>query len=281
VGGSFTTVSSALQSITDNDASNPYLIMVGPGTYPEQVTMKSYVDIEGSGVGITIISQDGAKKNTDATVVGASNAELRLLTVRNGGSNASRSVGIYSDGASIVLRSVTVSVDSEIEAVGVWHSNQGTTRIYNSRIHSVRCDSGATVYVNQSQVTNGTTSTGDSAILLSNVYDTDMVPVENITTFEEDTTVTKSLDASHVGIIFTKQNSQANTLTIDLPGAAPENKGWRYTITDIGSANSVVLKKGGSAWGTTGSFSGSIGSYQTVTVVSDGSDWHWISGGGQ
>ena len=46
-GGDFTSIQAALTSITDNSASNKYLVRVGPGTYTETVQMKQYVDIEG------------------------------------------------------------------------------------------------------------------------------------------------------------------------------------------------------------------------------------------
>ena len=47
----FPTVSAALASITDNGPSNRYVIRVAPGTFnePNGITMKDYVEIEGSG----------------------------------------------------------------------------------------------------------------------------------------------------------------------------------------------------------------------------------------
>jgi hypothetical protein len=68
----------ALAGITDNSASNPYLIKLEPGIYDcgfNRVTMKPFVDIEGSGQETTVIRSD------QQTVDGASNSELRFLTV--------------------------------------------------------------------------------------------------------------------------------------------------------------------------------------------------------
>lgn len=46
-GGNYTTVSSALTAITDASSINRYTILVMPGIYNEQVTLKNYVDIIG------------------------------------------------------------------------------------------------------------------------------------------------------------------------------------------------------------------------------------------
>ena len=56
-----------------------------PGVYSEQVTMKPYVDIEGSGELTTKITYTGSGSPNTGTVLGASNAELRFLSVENTG----------------------------------------------------------------------------------------------------------------------------------------------------------------------------------------------------
>lgn len=94
-GGDFTTISAALSSITDTPSeTNAYLIRVMPGIYTERVTMKSYVDIEGSGELTTKITQPGSASDTTGTVVGAANAEMRSLTVENTG-GAAYATAIY------------------------------------------------------------------------------------------------------------------------------------------------------------------------------------------
>src|SRR5215210_2064919 len=86
-GGDYTTVTAALNSITDNSVTNRYLIWVAPGVYTETVIMKQYVDIEGSGEGTTTISQIGSASAATGTITGANNAELGSLTARNTGGN--------------------------------------------------------------------------------------------------------------------------------------------------------------------------------------------------
>ena len=80
-GGDFDKVQKALNSIIDNSPSNRYLVWVAPGTYTETVTMKPYVDIEGAGEMVTRIVNAGSPNI--ATLSGASNAELRYLTVES------------------------------------------------------------------------------------------------------------------------------------------------------------------------------------------------------
>jgi hypothetical protein len=90
-GGNFTTITDALNSITTNDDSNRFLIKVAPGTYTEQVTMKPYVDIEGSGKMNTKIMYEGHDDIWSAstgTVYGSDNSELRSLIVENTGNHA-------------------------------------------------------------------------------------------------------------------------------------------------------------------------------------------------
>jgi hypothetical protein len=107
-GGDYTTVSAALASITDAGAANRYLVKVMPGVYSEQVTMKAYVDIEGSGELTTKISYTGSGSPNTGTVFGASDAELRFLSVENTG-GASCAIAIYNSGASVRLTHVTAS----------------------------------------------------------------------------------------------------------------------------------------------------------------------------
>lgn len=109
-GGDFTSIQSALDSITDASASNPYLVLVGPGVYSERVAMKPFVDVQGSGEGVTKITQSGSTDPDFGTVAGADDAELRFLTVENtGGSDGV--IGVYNVDVSPRLVHVTVEVD--------------------------------------------------------------------------------------------------------------------------------------------------------------------------
>jgi len=96
-----TALLNALAGITDASATNPYLLKIEPGVYDlgnNGLTMQPYVDIEGSGENVTTITSTHSSTvndETSATVIGASDAELRFLTVENqGGSDIS--IAIYS-----------------------------------------------------------------------------------------------------------------------------------------------------------------------------------------
>ena len=90
-GGDYTSVQAAIDSVTDAAADNPYLVWVAPGVYSETVTMKPYVHLQGAGQEATVITStaSSAWPPTQATLVLASDASLRDLTVGNGGAGDS------------------------------------------------------------------------------------------------------------------------------------------------------------------------------------------------
>jgi len=125
-GGDFTTITAALDSITDASASNPYLIYVAPGVYIERVTMKQYVDIEGAGELTTKITYTGSVTDTTGTVLGANDAELRFLMVENTG-GAAYAVAIYNSSASPRLTHVTASASGGMLNHGVYNNSSSPT----------------------------------------------------------------------------------------------------------------------------------------------------------
>jgi hypothetical protein len=132
-GGDFTSVVDALASITDASASNPYVIKVAPGTYEGRVTLKSYVDIEGSGQGVTTLTapggSDGGNVSSLATVTasGPTVAELRDLTVVNTG-GSSFGIGIYLVSNEVRVTDVVADASgASSEARGVYVLNSSPT----------------------------------------------------------------------------------------------------------------------------------------------------------
>lgn len=112
--GDFTDPAAALNSISNASASNPYLLMIGPGVYTlsQPLEMKEYVTIAGAGEQATILTGGIGSAGNDAAsclIAGADNAALQWLTVQNTG-GAAYACGIYNNNASPVIGNVIVEV---------------------------------------------------------------------------------------------------------------------------------------------------------------------------
>ena len=120
-GGDYDTITAALNSITDASDTNRYLVRVMPGVYSEQVTMKPYVDIEGSGELTTRITFTGSTSLSAGTVIGADETELRFLTVANTGGDT-HATAICTSSASPRLTHVTANASGGTTAnIGVYN----------------------------------------------------------------------------------------------------------------------------------------------------------------
>jgi len=111
----------AVNSITDASASNPYLVVIGPGVYTmgAALEMKEHVDIAGSGENVTklkgAISTD--QFSSSAIVHGANNAALTSIALENTG-GGEWSLALYNDGASPKLSHVTATASGGLTASG-------------------------------------------------------------------------------------------------------------------------------------------------------------------
>lgn len=120
------TLREVVDGITDPSASNAYLVKVEPGVYDleaNSLLMRPYVDVEGSGEGITTITS--ALSTGSGTVVGADNSELRYLTVENTGEAGQQVVAIFTESTSPRLSHVTARASGGAENYGV-HTSNGT-----------------------------------------------------------------------------------------------------------------------------------------------------------
>ena len=91
-GGNYTTITAALNAIVPS-ATKPYTIEVWPGTYAENVTMKSYVHLKGLGRGVTYLkpASGNAITMTSLTNVAVSGLSI-ILTPGTYGIYPSRTV---------------------------------------------------------------------------------------------------------------------------------------------------------------------------------------------
>lgn len=80
-GATFGTIQSAIDSIKDAGPQLQYQVAVGSGTYKENVTMKDYVFIVGSGQTNTFITAQGQGGSPNGVVNTASNCGISELTI--------------------------------------------------------------------------------------------------------------------------------------------------------------------------------------------------------
>jgi hypothetical protein len=242
-GGDFTTISAALASITTANASNPYLIQVLPGVYSETVTMKSYVDIEGSGELTTKITAPGSAIFATGTVVGAANAELRHITVENTG-GAADAIAIYnaprlafvtikaSGGTSgnygiynaAPMRNVTITATGGMNAFGMTVSS--SLAGFNPQITNV-------VIIVSGATTSNTGINGGSEIL-------------------RDATITVSGGQRSYGVQAQAFQSSPTLIgvTIDVSGATVENVGvYNFAAMLTTLRNCTISVRGTSSYG--------------------------------
>jgi hypothetical protein len=99
-----TALRNALAGIPSPSSTDRWLLKVEPGIFDIgaiSLPMRSWVDIEGSGIGVTTIrgTVDGSTL-VNGTIHGASNAELRLLTVEaTGNSSIVTVIAMYNENA--------------------------------------------------------------------------------------------------------------------------------------------------------------------------------------
>ena len=118
-----TALTSVIAGITDNSATNPYLVKIEPGIYhlgAGSLTMKPYVDVEGSGEGVTTVTS-GVSSGA-GTVVGVDHSELRFLSVTNTG-GGQQSVALFSETTSPRFTHVTALATGGAENYGIHMSN--------------------------------------------------------------------------------------------------------------------------------------------------------------
>ncbi|MEM1332008.1 MAG: hypothetical protein AAGG08_01000 [Actinomycetota bacterium] len=130
-GGDFTDVQSAMDSITDAAADNPYVVQVGPGVFDGKVTVIPFVDLVGSGRGATILTSDGGP-HADGGVPLADNATVNVVEA----TSTDTGVQTISD---LTVRSTTTGAENR--AVGI-HVADGVRETRIDRV-TVEVEAGA------------------------------------------------------------------------------------------------------------------------------------------
>jgi pectin methylesterase-like acyl-CoA thioesterase len=84
-GKSYPTINDALASITDASQQEQYVVLIGPGTYPEVVACKSWVFLSGSSSDpgqVVITSSSVPKPFVQSTIIAASHSAVQNCTVQ-------------------------------------------------------------------------------------------------------------------------------------------------------------------------------------------------------
>jgi hypothetical protein len=130
-----TALINALAAIVDASQTKKYLLYIEPGTYDlgsATLRMKQHVDIEGAGELKTLITSSATSFDfSKPTLLGADDAELRFLTVRNTGTEGpagSTHVAILNLAASPRLTHVTaLATANQSVNVGVLNATASPT----------------------------------------------------------------------------------------------------------------------------------------------------------
>jgi hypothetical protein len=114
---------STLASITTHSATERWLVKIEPGTYSlsAPLYMKSFVDLEGSGEGLTVLTKTGDASYTLGTIVMATDSELRHLTVENTGGHSFATAVRFPPGSTASLKHVTATASGgSSQSWGIW-----------------------------------------------------------------------------------------------------------------------------------------------------------------
>ena len=170
VTASGTALINALAGITTASASNPWLLKIEPGVYDlgsGSLAMQPFVDIEGSGEDVTTITASGNSTITVGTVLGASNAELRLVTVKNTG-GTTEATAIANVSASPQLRHVTaVATGGTIQCQAIYNNNSSAVMEHVTALASC------------ADITSGIVNVNGSATVMDDVTATANVGTDN------------------------------------------------------------------------------------------------------
>jgi hypothetical protein len=244
-GGQYTSISAALNSITDASATHHYLVWVGPGVYTETVTMKQWVDIEGAGEQSTkITSASGGL----GTLVGANNAELRSLTVENAGGNTV-ATAIYNNSASPTMSSVAATASGGSNNYGVFN------------------------YLSSPNMTNvAATASGGSGSYNYGVFNNSSSPnMSNVTA-----TASGGSYSFGVSIVNTSSPTMSN-VTATASGAATSNRGVdNESSSSLSMMNVTATASGGSGSYNYGVFNNSSSpTMSNVTATASGGSYNY------
>jgi len=131
----------ALNSISGNSAAAPFLLKIEPGVYDigaSALTMKTFVDVEGSGQNATFVvaSRGSASLGaSSAAVAAAVSSELRQLSLTNTAPGSLIGTAYFTNGASSRITNVTIgSTGATQTSIGVLANSTSTLTVSETTI---------------------------------------------------------------------------------------------------------------------------------------------------
>jgi hypothetical protein len=114
-GAEFSSVQTAIDSISDESASNQYVVRIGPGVFSERVTVPANIHLVGAGKATVIRSAGAATASASATLTLEAGATARTLLVDNTGGSAF-SVGVRVSSGVVYVDDLDVTAASAATA---------------------------------------------------------------------------------------------------------------------------------------------------------------------
>ena len=189
-GGDYTNPAVAMNDVTSwcgtPSASNPCLLKIMPGVYnvgSNPVQMKPYVDVEGSGINITKINGNVTSPNgTSGLINGASNSEIRLLTVQNT-ATVGTVIGIRNFGGAFQINNMSIIASGGVITIGIIVDNNTNAIIKNTAVTADGTGSVQSISIYYSSATltdvQVTTANGFNSFGIDNLSST--TQMENVT----------------------------------------------------------------------------------------------------
>jgi hypothetical protein len=223
----------AVAQISNPSATNPYLVKVEPGIYDlgtNSLFLRPFVDLEGSGEGVTTITS--TVPTGYGTVVGVDNSEVRFLTVKNTGAPGQQIVALFSETSSPRFTHVRVlaSGGSENQAI---HMSNGSP-VLDHVVASATGGGTAIGVMNLNAVLTVTSSTFSAAGAAG--ANTGYLSTSGGTTRATDSTMTGSGGEIASGV---KTNNSVHTLTnMTVSGSGATQSfgiynGWRVAVPAV------------------------------------------------
>jgi hypothetical protein len=246
-------------------ATNPCLLRIMPGNYTTTTTipMKSYVDIEGSGENVTKLEGNFSFFSAyNGLVTGASNAEIRFLTVENTGGEWGYSIAICNYSASPGITNATAIASGGSDNYGVHNISNSSPAMTNvtATASGGNYSFGVRNYISSPKMTNVT------ATASGGTNGTDGVRNEFSSPTMTNVTATASGGGNTAGVHNVSASSPKMTYVTAIASGGNVNRGVYNESSSVTMTNLIVTASGAtiSNWGV---FNDNVGNVmRTITI---------------